>query len=170
MFRFDILRVRRFKERFNKFTGNHFVLIEMHVILFPVELGNIQISFIRPPRNVCEIMIPGFAGLQKYRLTALNIIDTNRYLMTRHSGHGVFDHSRFCLTLHIIDQRIIFHHRLVLSVKSQVFSGRRPKGPFSDAKLIAVYNLTVHDAGFQIMGNLYSLRSFPAKKRLFSIV
>ena len=102
-------------------------------------------------------MVGRFAGIQVDGFPAFTIVNAQGYLVAGHPGHRVFYGRVFGLPRHVVNQRIVFYHALVFSVKGQIFSGCRPKSSFLDAEFAAMYFLSAYDAWLGLERNL----SFP---------
>jgi len=152
--RLNIFFALFFKQGLDKIAGTDVILVHLHMVLVAVQYSNVNVPFARSPGHTCQVLVGGFAGLQKFRFPCTYIVNPKRNLMTGHACHRVLDVIEFCHPGINIHHWIITYHGLILAIKCQVVASWRPEGTSTDPKLIAVHRLPVDDARFLIVGDL----------------
>ena len=130
---------------------------EAAIVLSAVQLLHIDCLSIRTPGDVREIAVCRIACLQIDCLFGLQVIDAYSHLMTRHACHRIFVGLIGGAAWEDIHLWIVGHHALVHAVEGQPLSVGTPEETFHDAKLIAVYGLSIHNLATAVSRKLLLL-------------
>ena len=146
---FDVAGVGLLEEHFHEGTRRGVVLLEPHVVLLAVHLGNVDILLVRAPGHVSEVHLALVdsgvaAGVEVDKPPGGGLIDTHGHPVALHAGHGVLDGHHLGLAGFGVHQRVVHHHALVHAVEGQAIAVGRPEEAFINTKLVAVHALAEH--------------------------
>ena len=117
---------------------------KLGLVLRTGKLNHVDGTLVGRPGNVREITVGGIARVEVDGLLRSRVIDAHGDLVARHAGHGIFVGSIAGGAVADVDLRIVGHHRLVHAIERKEIAFGTPKRAFCNAKLIAVYTLSVH--------------------------
>ena len=147
MLRFYVLRMFFFVQYFQLLSTGSIVAYQLCMILVTVQFDDINRLFIGCPTDVGKITVGRIACLQINGLFTTHVIYSYSDFVTCHPCHWIFVRLQCGNTGRSVDLRIIGYHGLIHAVESQIVSFRTPESTLHDAKLVAVYTLSVYDTG-----------------------
>ena len=119
--------------------GNQFGLV-----LRTGKLYHVDGALVGRPSDVREITVSRITRIEVDSLLRGRVIDAHSDLVARHASHGILVGSVAGGAVRDVDLRIVGHHRLVHAIERKEVAFGTPKRAFCNAKLIAVYALSVH--------------------------
>ena len=132
-------------------SGTGVVSYQPAGILSAVQFGQINAFCVGTPGDIRQVFLFRQTGFQPDDLFRREMIDADRYLVTFHPGHRIFERlgsGDACIDMY---DRVIRNHRFVHAIESQRRTVGRPEEPFVDTELVLVHGCTADNAFIRLI-------------------